>query len=83
MEPLRFAEQTCLTSNMNISLTLSVKANSAAWNVATTLGETDPSPPRCARMFWIVWKIQYLCKELRKTCAITAVAAFSASVKIT
>jgi len=68
---------------MNLSLTLSVKAYAAAWNVATTLDETDPSPPKCVRMFWMVWKMQYLCKEWGKTCAIAAVAALSASVKIT
>ena len=83
MEPLRFDEQTCLTSNMNIPPTLSVKSYAAAWNAATTLDATDPSSPRCVRMFWIVWKMQYLFKELGKTCAIAAVAALSASVKIT
>ena len=68
---------------MNLSLTFSVKAYAAAWNVGTTLDETDPSPPKCVRMFWMVWKMQYLCKEWGKTCAIAAAPALSASVKIT
>ena len=33
---MRFAEQTFLKSSMKISLTLSVKAYAAAWNVATS-----------------------------------------------
>ena len=68
---------------MSLSLTLSVKEYAAAWNVATTLDETDLSPFRYVRMFWMVWKMQFLCKELGKTCAIAAVAAMLASVKIT